>query len=69
MFQPQYAVDVRNETNYWLPYSTGTIHWHRKLHRPGEIYWLNSNHNLLTKLTGWSPKVTLSDGLDRTIEI
>jgi nucleoside-diphosphate-sugar epimerase len=47
----------------------GKIHWHRKLHRPGEIYWLNSNHNLLTKLTGWTPKVSLSDGLDKTIEI
>lgn len=25
LFQPQYAVDVRNETNYWLPYSVGCI--------------------------------------------
>jgi len=48
---------------------TGKIHWHRKLHRPGEIYWLNSNHNLLTKLTGWTPRVSLDEGLDKTIEI
>jgi nucleoside-diphosphate-sugar epimerase len=47
---------------------SGNIHWGRKLHRPGEIYWLNSNHNLITKLTGWEPKISLSDGLDRTIE-
>ena len=47
---------------------SGQIHWGRKLHRPGEIYWLNSNHNLITKLTGWQPKVSLSDGLDKTIE-
>lgn len=47
----------------------GDIHWHRKLHRPGEIFWLNSNHNLITKLTGWEPKISLSDGLDKTIEI
>lgn len=25
MFQPQYAVDVRNETNYYFPYSAGCI--------------------------------------------
>jgi len=25
LFQPQYAVDVRNETNYWLPYSVGCL--------------------------------------------
>ena len=47
---------------------SGQIHWGKKLHRPGEIYWLNSNHNLITKLTGWQPKVSLSDGLDKTIE-
>lgn len=47
----------------------GKIHWGRKLHRPGEIYWLNSNHNLITQLTGWAPKVSLSDGLDMTIAI
>ena len=47
---------------------SGQIHWGRKLHRPGEIYWLNSNHNLITKLTGWQPKVSLSDGLDKTID-
>ena len=46
---------------------SGNIHWGRKLHRPGEIYWLNSNHNLITKLTGWKPKVSLDEGLDRTI--
>jgi hypothetical protein len=31
----------------------GTIRWDTKPHRPGEIYWLNSNHNLITSLTGW----------------
>ena len=25
LFQPQYAVDLRKETNYWLPYSAGCI--------------------------------------------
>lgn len=47
----------------------GEINWHTKLFRPGEIYWLNSNHDLITSLTGWEPKVSLDQGLDLTIEI
>jgi UDP-glucose 4-epimerase len=47
----------------------GQINWHTKLFRPGEIYWLNSNHNFITASTGWSPKVTLDEGVDATIEI
>lgn len=47
----------------------GIINWGRKLHRAGEIYWLNSNNNLITEKLGWSPKVKLSDGLNKTIEI
>jgi nucleoside-diphosphate-sugar epimerase len=47
---------------------SGEIQWNTKPERPGEIYLLNSNHNLITKLTGWEPKVNLHDGLDRTIE-
>jgi nucleoside-diphosphate-sugar epimerase len=47
----------------------GKINWNKKLFRAGEIYWLNSNHNLITKTLGWEPKVSLDDGLDRTIEI
>ena len=46
----------------------GTIRWDSKPERPGEIYLLNSNHNLVTELTGWSPKVDLDSGLDRTTE-
>jgi nucleoside-diphosphate-sugar epimerase len=47
----------------------GKINWHTKLFRPGEIYWLNSNHNFITASTGWSPKVTLDQGVDATIDI
>ena len=47
----------------------GQINWHTKPARPGEIYWLNSNHDLITKVLGWKPKVSMSDGLDQTIEI
>jgi hypothetical protein len=48
---------------------SGTIHWDSKPRRPGEIYWLNSNNNLIHQLLGWQPTVDLSQGLDRTIEI
>jgi len=47
----------------------GTINWDSKdKQRAGEIYWLNSNHNLITKHTGWKPKIRLDVGLDKTIE-
>jgi nucleoside-diphosphate-sugar epimerase len=45
----------------------GTINWNTKDPRHGEIYWLNSNHNLLTSKTGWRPQVSYEDGIDRTI--
>jgi nucleoside-diphosphate-sugar epimerase len=47
---------------------TGKINWDSAgKQRKGEIYWLNSNHDLITKHTGWKPKVALSAGLDKTI--
>lgn len=48
---------------------SGEIIWDTKPVRPGEIYWLNSNHRLISSLTGWWPKVDLDTGLDRTIDI
>lgn len=45
----------------------GQVNWDTKPPRPGEIYWLNSNHNLLTSKTGWKPKVSYQEGIDRTI--
>lgn len=48
---------------------SGTINWNTKPMRHGEIYWLNSNHDLITSTLGWQPTVSLSEGLDRTIEI
>jgi UDP-glucuronate 4-epimerase len=45
----------------------GTVEWDQKPTRPGEIYLLNSNHNLVTSLTGWKPSVSLDEGLNRTI--
>ena len=47
----------------------GKINWDSKDPRPGEIYWLCSNNKLITNTIGWEPKITLSDGLDKTIEI
>jgi UDP-glucose 4-epimerase len=48
---------------------SGEINWDTKPARFGEIYWLNSNHRLLSSVTGWSPKVSYDSGIDRTIEI
>lgn len=46
----------------------GKVNWNTKPTRPGEIYLLNSSNAKLTNMTGWEPKVSLSEGLDRTIE-
>jgi UDP-glucose 4-epimerase len=59
-----YAQKIADKLNW-----KGQINWDTKPHRPGEIYWLNSNHNLITATTGWRPTVSLDDGLDQTIEI
>jgi nucleoside-diphosphate-sugar epimerase len=47
---------------------TGTVNWNTKPARPGEIYLLNTSNEKITRMTGWEPKVSLSDGLDRTID-
>jgi GDP-4-dehydro-6-deoxy-D-mannose reductase len=47
----------------------GTIEWDSKPARPGEIYLLNSSEEKIHSYTGWYPKITLDQGLDRTIEI
>jgi nucleoside-diphosphate-sugar epimerase len=59
-----YAQKIADKLNW-----KGKINWNTKLLRPGEIYWLNSNHNLITASTGWKPVVSLDEGLDQTIEI
>jgi len=45
----------------------GNINWDTKDPRHGEIWWLNSGNEKLTKLTGWKPLMTYEDGIDRTI--
>lgn len=47
----------------------GEVLWDTKENRPGEIYWLNSDSKLIEKTIGWKPKVSLSDGIEKTIEI
>lgn len=46
----------------------GKINWYTREIRDGEIYYLNSTNQLITKLTGWKPKVTLDKGLDMVID-
>jgi nucleoside-diphosphate-sugar epimerase len=48
---------------------SGTINWNTKPKRHGEIYLLNSNSNKLTELTGWSPKISYTEGLIKTIAV
>ena len=68
---PDYPVQIeqhaRNIANLlgW----NGTINWNTKPRRHGEIYLLNSDHAKLTSLTGWEPKVSYMDGLQRTIDV
>jgi len=47
----------------------GRTLWNTKEHRPGEIYWLNSDSKLIEKTIGWKPKISLSEGIEKTIEI
>jgi nucleoside-diphosphate-sugar epimerase len=47
----------------------GTIIWDTKPARVGEIYLLNSSEDKLKELTGWYPKISLDEGLDKTIKI
>jgi len=46
----------------------GKINWDTRELRPGEIFYLNSSNDKLTKMTGWVPILSLDEGLDRTIK-
>jgi nucleoside-diphosphate-sugar epimerase len=46
----------------------GKTNWNTKPARPGEIYYLNSTNEKITKHLGWAPKTTLDEGLKKTIE-
>lgn len=58
----EYAAIIANKLNW-----NGIIQWDKKPTRPGEIFWLNSNHSLITSALGWYPKIDIDWGLDLTI--
>ena len=58
-------VDIIAKKLDWL----GLVEWDTKPKRPGEIYLLNSTPKKIKEKLGWSPKVSLSEGVDRTIDI
>lgn len=68
---PDNAISIKNYVNKiakklnWQ----GEIEWNKQPQRNGEIYWLNSGNILTKELFGWEPKVSLDDGLEKTIEI
>lgn len=45
----------------------GKINWDTKEPRHGEIWWLNSGNDKITTMTGWKPKVSYEEGIDKTI--
>jgi nucleoside-diphosphate-sugar epimerase len=47
----------------------GEIIWDSKPPRVGEIYWLNSSNDRITADTGWKPRISLDEGLQRTIDV
>lgn len=59
-----YAKLIANKLNW-----KGNLIWHTKPRRPGEIYLLNSSEEKIRKMTGWYPKVSLDEGLDKTIQM
>lgn len=68
---PDYPVTIKQhaENIAKLLGWNGTINWNTKPKRHGEIYLLNSNSNKLTNLTGWTHKVSYTEGLLKTIEV
>jgi len=59
----QLADSIKSKLNW-----KGKINWYTREIRDGEIYYLNSNNKKITEMTGWEPKVGLSEGLDKTID-
>lgn len=47
----------------------GTINWNTRPHRPGEIFYLSSTHDKVSRILDWYPVIGLEEGLDKTIKI
>jgi nucleoside-diphosphate-sugar epimerase len=56
------ALQIAHKLNW-----DGMINWYTREIRDGEIYYLNSSNKKITKMTGWKPKTSLDEGLDKTI--
>lgn len=48
---------------------SGEIKWGTKPVRAGEIYLLNSDYKKISDMTGWCPKISLDQGIEKTIEL
>lgn len=59
----RHCADYIAEQLDWM----GSVNWNTTDKRHGEIWWLNSNHNLITANTGWKPNISYEEGIDRTI--
>jgi nucleoside-diphosphate-sugar epimerase len=46
----------------------GKISWHKLPPRPGEVFYLNSVNDKVVAKTGWKPRVSLDEGLQRTVD-
>lgn len=68
---PDHPIKIRDHADYiakqlgW----NGKINWNTKPRRHGEIFWLNSNSNLITKTLGWTHKWTYEQGIRKTIDV
>lgn len=58
-------VDMCAQATGWK----GKVNWHTRPRRAGEIFYLNSSCEKVTKATGWTPKVELADGLAKTVSL
>jgi dTDP-glucose 4,6-dehydratase len=68
---PDHPIKIRDHADYIAQQLDwhGKINWDTKPQRHGEIYWLNSNNNLISQTLGWSPKWTYEQGIAKTIDI
>lgn len=47
----------------------GMVNWHTQPKRPGEIFYLNSDASKARILLGWEPKISLEEGIVKTIAL
>jgi len=45
----------------------GEMNWYTREIRHGEIFYLNTDNKKITEMTGWKPKISLDEGLDKVI--